>query len=54
MTVGGVRIAALTAMHSNGLDPDYIGGDLDKAAAGAAQALPPQRSVTEIFTIPFG
>jgi len=39
VTVGGVRIATVTAMHSNGLDPDYIGGDLGKAAAGAAQAL---------------
>ena len=26
VTVGGVRIATVTAMHSNGLDPDYIGG----------------------------
>ena len=25
VTVGGVRIATVTAMHSNGLDPDYIG-----------------------------
>src|SRR5678815_1506590 len=31
VTVGGVRIATVTAMHSNGLDPDYIGGDLGKA-----------------------
>ena len=29
--VGGVRIATVTALHSNGLDPDYIGGDLGKA-----------------------
>lgn len=29
--VGGVRIATVTAMHSNGLDPDYIPGDLGKA-----------------------
>jgi L-ascorbate metabolism protein UlaG (beta-lactamase superfamily) len=28
--VGGVRIATVTAMHSNGLDPDYIPGDLGK------------------------
>lgn len=33
VAVGGVRIATVTAMHSNGLDPDYIGGDLGKAAA---------------------
>ena len=31
VTVGGVRIATVTAMHSNGLDPDYIGGDLGKS-----------------------
>ncbi len=31
VTLGGVRIATVTAMHSNGLDPDYIGGDLGKA-----------------------
>lgn len=26
VTVGGVRIATVTALHSNGVDPDYIGG----------------------------
>ena len=31
VTVGGVRIATVTAMHSNGLDPEYIPGDLGKA-----------------------
>ncbi|WP_293464127.1 MBL fold metallo-hydrolase [Polaromonas sp.] len=31
VTVGGVRIATVTAMHSNGVDPDFIGGDLGKA-----------------------
>ena len=38
VTVGGVRIATVTALHSNGVDPDYIGGDLGKAmkAAGIA------------------
>ncbi len=30
ITVGGVRIATVTAMHSNGVDPDYIGGELGK------------------------
>ena len=37
-TIGGVRIATVTAIHSNGLDPDYIGGDLGKTmkAAGIA------------------
>jgi len=30
VVVGGVRIATVTAMHSNGLDPDYIGGELGK------------------------
>jgi L-ascorbate metabolism protein UlaG (beta-lactamase superfamily) len=28
--VGGVTIATVTAVHSNGLDPDYIGGELGK------------------------
>lgn len=31
VTVGGVRIATVQAIHSNGLDPDYIGGELGKA-----------------------
>jgi L-ascorbate metabolism protein UlaG (beta-lactamase superfamily) len=31
VTLSGVRIATVTAMHSNGLDPDYIGGELGKA-----------------------
>jgi len=31
VTIAGVRIATVTAMHSNGVDPDYIGGDLGKA-----------------------
>jgi L-ascorbate metabolism protein UlaG (beta-lactamase superfamily) len=30
-TVGGVRIATVTALHPNGVDPDFIGGDLGKA-----------------------
>jgi L-ascorbate metabolism protein UlaG (beta-lactamase superfamily) len=37
-TVGGVRIATVTAMHSNGIDPDYIGGDLGKAMKEAGIA----------------
>jgi L-ascorbate metabolism protein UlaG (beta-lactamase superfamily) len=37
-TVGGVRIATVTAMHSNGVDPDYIGGDLGKAMKDAGIA----------------
>jgi len=32
---GGVRIATVPAVHSNGLDPDYIGGDLGKAMKDA-------------------
>jgi L-ascorbate metabolism protein UlaG (beta-lactamase superfamily) len=28
--VAGVTIATVTALHSNGLDPDYIGGELGK------------------------
>ncbi|MFM2066804.1 MAG: hypothetical protein RLZZ584_1713, partial [Pseudomonadota bacterium] len=31
VTIGGVRIATVAALHSNGVDPDYIGGDLGKA-----------------------
>ncbi len=38
VTVGGVKIATVTAMHSNGLDPDYIGGDLAKAMKDAGIA----------------
>jgi L-ascorbate metabolism protein UlaG (beta-lactamase superfamily) len=30
VTINGVKIATVTAMHSNGVDPDYIGGDLGK------------------------
>jgi len=38
VTIGGVRIATVAAMHSNGLDPDYIGGDLGKAMKEAGIA----------------
>ena len=38
VTIGGVRIATVTALHSNGLDPDYIGGDLGKAMKEAGIA----------------
>ena len=38
VTVGGVRIATVTAMHSNGVDPDYIGGELGKAMKEAGIA----------------
>jgi L-ascorbate metabolism protein UlaG (beta-lactamase superfamily) len=38
VTVSGVRIATVTAMHSNGLDPDYIGGELGKAMKEAGIA----------------
>jgi L-ascorbate metabolism protein UlaG (beta-lactamase superfamily) len=34
-TVGGVKIATVQALHSNGLDPDYIGGDLGAAMKAA-------------------
>jgi L-ascorbate metabolism protein UlaG (beta-lactamase superfamily) len=30
VTLGGVTIATVPASHSNGLDPDYIGGELGK------------------------
>lgn len=38
VTVGGVRIATVTAMHSNGVDPEYIGGEVGKAMAAAGIA----------------
>jgi len=38
VTVGGVRIATVTALHSNGLDPDYIGGELGVAMKEAGIA----------------
>jgi L-ascorbate metabolism protein UlaG (beta-lactamase superfamily) len=38
VTVGGVRIATVQASHSNGLDPDYIGGDMGKAMKDAGIA----------------
>jgi len=34
-TVGGVKIATVIAMHSNGLDPYYIGGDMGAAMKAA-------------------
>jgi L-ascorbate metabolism protein UlaG (beta-lactamase superfamily) len=37
-TIGGVRIATVQALHSNGLDPDYIGGELGKAMREAGIA----------------
>ena len=36
--VGGVRIATVAAVHSNGLDPDYIGGELGKGMSEAGIA----------------
>ncbi|MES2187578.1 MAG: MBL fold metallo-hydrolase [Pseudomonadota bacterium] len=38
VTVGGVRIATVLALHSNGVDPDYIGGDMGKAMKEAGIA----------------
>jgi L-ascorbate metabolism protein UlaG (beta-lactamase superfamily) len=38
VTIGGVRIATVPALHSNGLDPDYIGGELGKAMKEAGIA----------------
>ena len=35
VTSGGVRIATVTAIHSNGVDPGYFGGELGKAMAAA-------------------
>jgi len=37
-TVGGIRIATVTAMHSNGVDPDFIGGELGKSMKDAGIA----------------
>jgi L-ascorbate metabolism protein UlaG (beta-lactamase superfamily) len=36
--VGGVRIATVNALHSNGVDPDYIGGELGQAMKQAGIA----------------
>ncbi|CAD5372897.1 L-ascorbate metabolism protein UlaG (Beta-lactamase superfamily) [Rubrivivax sp. A210] len=30
VTINGVRIATVNALHSNGVDPDFIGGDLGR------------------------
>ena len=38
VSLGGVRIATVSAQHSNGVDPDYIGGDLGKAMKDAGIA----------------
>jgi L-ascorbate metabolism protein UlaG (beta-lactamase superfamily) len=38
VTLQGVRIATVAALHSNGLDPDYIGGELGKAMKEAGIA----------------
>ena len=38
VTISGVRIATVAALHSNGLDPDYFGGDLGKAMKEAGLA----------------
>jgi len=38
VTVGGVRIATVAALHSNGVDPDFIGGELGRAMKEAGIA----------------
>src|SRR5208283_1233284 len=38
VTVGGLRIATETALHSNGVDPAFIGGDFGRAMKGAGIA----------------
>ena len=35
VTSGGVRIATVTAVHSNGVDPSYFGGELGKMLSAA-------------------
>jgi hypothetical protein len=34
VTISGLRIATVTALHSNGVDPDYIGGELGFVKSG--------------------
>lgn len=52
VVVGGVRIATVTALHSNGVDPDFIGGDLGKAmkAAGIAGDVGPATGYVLTFS----
>src|SRR5688572_28832986 len=38
VTVGGVRIATVAALHSNGVDPEYFGGELGRAMKEAGLA----------------
>lgn len=38
VTLSGVRLATVSALHSNGVDPDYIGGELGKAMKDAGIA----------------
>jgi L-ascorbate metabolism protein UlaG (beta-lactamase superfamily) len=38
VTIGGVRIATVTALHSNGVDPEYFGGELGRAMKEAGLA----------------
>ena len=38
VTIGGVRIATVSALHSNGVDPDYFGGELGRALKEAGLA----------------
>jgi len=38
VTVGGVRIATVAALHSNGVDGDFIGGELGKSMKDAGIA----------------
>ena len=50
--VGGVRIATVAALHSNGVDPDFIGGDVGKAmkAAGIAGDVGPATGYVLTFS----
>ena len=52
VTVGGVKIATVSALHSNGVDPDFIGGDLGKAmkAAGIAGDVGPATGYVLTFS----
>lgn len=38
VVVGGVRIATVAALHSNGVDPEYFGGELGRAMKEAGLA----------------
>ncbi len=52
VAVGGVRIATVAALHSNGVDPDFFGGEVGKAlkAAGLAGSVGPATGYVLTFS----